>query len=307
VRIAFIGQQEFGRAAFQAFLARGDEVAGVFCMPEKAGAKPDVLREAAQDLGLPVYQFSSLKSSFAERAMRELDADIGVMAYVLQFAPQNFVNIPRCGTIQFHPSLLPRHRGPSSISWPMALGETRTGITIFRPTDGLDEGPIILQKSCPIKADETLGELYFNKLFPMGVAALLEAADLVTGGAHEERVQDESQGTYEGWFHEEESRVNWANHVDQVYNLVRACNPAPGAWTVLDGTRVFLYDCRKHPVQRFSGVRGKPGEIAAITADSILVNSQGGQIEVLKLRPEGGKKMSAGEFARARGLVVSPA
>jgi methionyl-tRNA formyltransferase len=307
VRIAFIGQQEFGKAAFQAFLARGDEVAGVFCMPEKAGAKPDVLREAAQDLGLPVYQFSSLKSSFAERAMRELDADIGVMAYVLQFAPQNFVNIPRCGTIQFHPSLLPRHRGPSSISWPMALGETRTGITIFRPTDGLDEGPIILQKSCPIKADETLGELYFNKLFPMGVAALLEAADLVTAGAHEERVQDEAQGTYEGWFHEEESRVNWANHVDQVYNLVRACNPAPGAWTVLDGTRVFLYDCRKHPVQRFSGVRGKPGEIAAITADSILVNSQGGQIEVLKLRPEGGKKMSAGEFARARGLVVSPA
>jgi methionyl-tRNA formyltransferase len=307
VRIAFIGQQEFGKAAFQAFLARGDEVAGVFCMPEKAGAKPDVLREAAQDLGLPVYQFSSLKSSFAERAMRELDADIGVMAYVLQFAPQNFVNIPRCGTIQFHPSLLPRHRGPSSISWPIALGETRTGISIFRPTDGLDEGPIILQKSCSIEADETLGELYFNKLFPMGVAALLEAADLVTAGAHEERVQDEAQGTYEGWFHEEESRVNWANHVDQVYNLVRACNPAPGAWTVLDGTRVFLYDCRKHPVQRFSGVRGKPGEIAAITADSILVNSQGGQIEVLKLRPEGGKKMSAGEFARARGLVVSPA
>ena len=140
MRIAFIGQQEFGKAAFEAFLARGDEVAGVFCMPEKAGAKADVLREAAQERGLPVFQFSSLKSSFAERAMRELDADIGVMAYVLQFAPQNFVNIPRCGTIQFHPSLLPLHRGPSSISWPIALGETMTGISIFRPIDGLDEG-----------------------------------------------------------------------------------------------------------------------------------------------------------------------
>ncbi len=305
MRIAFIGQQEFGKAALQAFLARGDEVAGVFCMPEKAGAKPDVLREAAQELGLPVFQFSSLRSSFAERAMRELDADLGVMAYVLQFAPQAFVNIPRCGTIQFHPSLLPRHRGPSSISWPIALGETETGITVFRPTDGLDEGPVILQKTCPIGPDETLGELYFNKLFPMGVSALLEAADLVTAGRHAEHLQDESRASYEGWYHEEESRINWANHVDQVYNLVRACNPAPGAWTLLQGSRVWLYDCRKHLARRHADVRGKPGEIAGITATSILINSHGGQLEVLKLRPEGGKKMNAGEYARERGLVTS--
>jgi methionyl-tRNA formyltransferase len=306
VKIAFIGQQDFGKAALQAFLARGDQVAGVFCKPEKPGEKPDALRQAAQELALPVFQFDSLKTDVAERAMRALDADIGVMAYVLQFVPQNFVNIPRCGTIQFHPSLLPRHRGPSSINWPMALGATETGISIFRPSDGLDEGPVILQKSCAIGPEESLGELYFNKLFPMGIAALLEAADLVVAGTHEERVQDESQATYEGWFREEESRINWANHVDQVFNLVRACNPAPGAWTVLQGTRVWLYDCRKHPVQRFSEVRGKPGDIAALTDTSIFVNAHGGQIEILKLRPEGGKKVGAGEYARDRGLVVSP-
>lgn len=300
MKIAIIGQQEFGKATLEAFLARGDQVVGVFCVPEKAGAKPDALREAAQERGLPVFQFSSLRSSFAEHALRELGADIGIMAYVVQFAPQAFVSIPRCGTIQFHPSLLPRHRGPSSISWPIALAQERTGITIFRPTDGLDEGPVILQKSCPIGPDETLGELYFNKLFPMGVAALLEAADLVVAGRHEERPQDESQASYEGWFHEEESRINWANHVDQVYNLIRACNPAPGAWTVLDSTRVWLYDCRKHPVRTFGAVRGKPGEVAAVTESSILINAHGGQVEVLRLRPEGGKKMGAAEFARGR-------
>jgi methionyl-tRNA formyltransferase len=305
MRIAFIGQQEFGKAALQAFIDRGDQVAGVFCMPEKPGAKPDALREAAQALGLPVFQYQSLRSSAAQGAMRELDADLGVMAYVLQFAPQPFLNIPRHGTIQYHPSLLPLHRGPSSISWPIALGATRTGISIFRPTDGLDEGPVILQKSCPVGPDETLGELYFNKLFPMGVAALLEAADLVCSGRHEERVQDESQATYEGWFHEEESRINWSNHVDQVYNLIRACNPAPGAWTMLDGVRTSIYDCRKIPVRTHSQVLGKPGEIAAVTGTSILINSHGGQIEVLKLRPEGGKKMSAGEFARQRELAIS--
>ena len=307
MRIAIIGQQEFGKAALQAFLARGDQVAGVFCVPEKAGAKPDALREAAQELGLPVFQFSSLKSEFALRAMRELQADIGVMAYVLQFAPQDFVNIPRHGTIQYHPSLLPRHRGPSAISWAIALGETETGLTVFRPTDGLDEGPVILQKPCPIGPDETLGELYFNKLFPMGVAALLEAADLVMAGRHEERVQDESQARYEGWFHDDESRINWANHIDQVYNLVRACNPAPGAWTMLDGVRVWLYDSRKHPVRAYGAVAGKPGGVAALSDTAIEINAQGGRLEVLKLRPEGGKKMNAGEFARQRGLVISRA
>jgi methionyl-tRNA formyltransferase len=306
VKIAIIGQQEFGRAVFEAFLARGDEIPAVFCAPEKAGAKLDALREAAQARGVPVFQFSSLRSAFAEQAMHELGADIGVMAYVLQFAPQAFVNIPRLGTIQFHPSLLPRHRGPSSISWPIALGKTTTGVSIFRPTDGLDEGPVILQKSCPIGPDETLGELYFNKLFPMGVTALLEAVDLVAAGRHEERPQDESQASYEGWYHEEESRINWANHVDQVYNLIRACNPAPGAWTMLGGVRTWIYDARKHPVGKFTRVRGKPGDVASITDTSIVINSHGGQIEVLKLRQEGGRKMGAGEFARERKLLISP-
>ena len=303
MRIAFIGQQEFGKQVLEAFLSRGDEVAGVFCEPEKAGAKADVLREAAQARGLTVYQFSSLRSTYAEHAMRELDADIGVMAYVTQFAPQSFVNIPRLGTIQFHPSLLPRHRGPSSISWPISQGATQTGITIFRPTDGLDEGPVILQKSCPIGPDETLGEVYFNTLFPMGVAGLLEAADLVAAGRHEERVQDESQATYEGWFHEQEAQVHWHQHVDQVYNLIRACNPAPGAWTVLNGAKTWIYDVRKHPVRTYGDVRGKPGEIAAVTESSIFINAQGGRIEVLRLKAEGGKKMGAGEYAKQVGLV----
>lgn len=276
----------------------------MFCSPDKPGAKPDALRQDALALGLPVFSFTSLRSPEAERAMRSLDADLGIMAYVLQFAPPDFVAIPRHGTIQFHPSLLPRHRGPSSISWPIALGARETGVTIFRPTEGLDEGPVILQKSCAIGPDETLGELYFNKLFPLGVAALLEAADLVMAGKHSEQVQDESQATYEGWMHDEESRIHWAAPLDHVYDLIRACNPAPGAWTELAGVKAWVYDCRKHVVGRFA--RGhKPGDIAGVTERSILVWAQGGMIEILKLRPEGGRKVSAGEFARERGLPLS--
>ena len=302
MRIAFIGQQDFGKAALEAFVARGDTVAGVFCKPEKPGEKPDALCAAAQALGLPVFQFDKLTSIDAEQVMRELNADIGVMAYVLQFAPQSLVNIPKHGTIQYHPSLLPRYRGPSSINWPIARGDTVTGLSIFRPTDGLDEGPVILQKSCPIGPDNTLGDVYFNSLFPMGVAALLEAADLVVSGQHREVVQDESLASYEGWFRAEESKINWANHVDQVYDLIRACNPAPGAWTVLADTKVYLYECRKHPTPRMGEVQGKPGAISKITDTSIFINTQGGRIEVIKLKPEGGKKISGAEFAQAFNL-----
>lgn len=305
MRIAIIGQQDFGKAVLEAFLARGDQVAGVFCKPEKPDEKPDALRVAAEAAGLKVFQLPSLKGPEAEQALRALDVDLGIMAYVLQFAPQAFVNIPKHGTIQYHPSLLPKYRGPSSINWPIARGDTETGLSIFRPTDGLDEGPVILQKRCPIGPDDTLGDVYFKHLFPMGVTALLEAADLVFTGRHTETVQDESGASYEGWFKAEESKINWANHVDQVYNLIRACNPAPGAWCELGGVKVALYDCRKHPVRTFGAVRGKPGDIVEIRETSLFINAQGGMIEVLRLKPEGGKKMDAGEFARTRQLQTA--
>ena len=120
MKIAIIGQQDFGKTVLEAFLARGDEVAGVFCAPEKPGAKVDPLTAAAQEKGLKLFQFPSLRASEAQDAMRGLNVDLGIMAYVLQFAPQEFANIPRHGTIQYHPSLLPRHRGPSSINWPIS-------------------------------------------------------------------------------------------------------------------------------------------------------------------------------------------
>ncbi|MFZ2737914.1 MAG: methionyl-tRNA formyltransferase [Burkholderiaceae bacterium] len=303
MKIAIIGQQDFGRAVLEAFAARGDEIVGVFCRPEKEGTKPDALRLEAQARGLQVFQFAQLTSDEAAQAMRSLNADLGVMAYVLQFAPQSLLNIPRLGTIQYHPSLLPRYRGPSSINWAIAHGESQTGLTVFRPTDGMDEGPVILQKSCAIGPDETLGELYFNQLFPMGVRALLEAADAVATGQHQELEQDETLASYEGWFRDEESRINWHNHVDQVYNLIRASNPAPGAWTLLGEKKVFLFDCRKHPSKRFAEVKGKIGSITAITETSIWISAQGGQIEIQKLKAENGKKLSAADYAREQQLT----
>lgn len=304
MKIAIIGQQDFGKAVLEAFLARGDEVAGVFCAPEKEGAKPDPLRVAAQERGLKTFQLPSLKGPEAVQAMRDLRADIGIMAFVLQFAPQDFVKVPKHGTIQYHPSLLPKYRGPSSINWPIIKGEKETGLTIFRPNDGLDEGEVILQKRTPVSENDTLGTVYFDRLFPMGVAAMLEAADLVVAGKHTETVQDESQASYEGWCRAAEAKVNFNNHVDFIHNTIRGCDPAPGAWTTLAGKKVQLFGSRKHLVRTFGAVKGKPGEVTAITDAGMFVTAQGGQLEIAKVKHEDGKKVAAAEFAAAFGVSV---
>ena len=305
MRIAIIGQQAFGKAVLDAFLARGDTVAGVFVAPEPAGARPDPLAVAARDKKLPVFPTASYSTAQASDALRGLAVDLAVMAYVLQFVPQSFCRVPRHGTIQFHPSLLPQHRGPSSINWPVMLGKTQTGLTIFRPVDGLDEGPVILQKEVAIGPDDTVASLYFDKIFPLGVAALVEAADLVVSGKAQERIQDESQASYEGWVREAESHVNWASPVDIVYNLIRGCNPAPGAWTTESGRQLHIFESRKIIARRFAQVKGlAPGHVVATSAQSFTVHAQGGFIEVLRCRVDDGKKISGGEAGIAVGSML---
>jgi len=304
MKSAIIGQQDFGKAVLEAFLARGDTVAAVFCAPEKEGARPDALRAAAQERGIKVNQFKSLRAPEAIQAMKDANAEIGIMAFVLQFAPQELVKIPRHGTIQYHPSLLPKYRGPSSINWPIIKGEIETGLTIFRPSDGLDEGAVILQKKTPLSTEDTLGTVYFDRLFPLGVSAMLEAADLVVAGKHTETVQDESQASYEGWCRTAEARIDWAKPIDHVYNIIRGCNPAPGAWTTHNGKKLQIFDARKILFRRFADVTGKIGEVTDVSAQSFKVTAQGGVVEVLKARFEDGKKLSGGEVAQSGCLTA---
>jgi methionyl-tRNA formyltransferase len=305
MRIAIVGQQAFGKSALEAFLERGDDVAGVFAAPEPPGARPDPLRQAAEERGIRCFQFKSLGAPEALAALKDLNVELGVMAYVTQFAPQAFVAIPKHGMIQFHPSLLPLHRGPSSINWAIIQGRSKTGLTIFRPNDGLDEGAVILQREAAIGPDDTLGSVYFDSIFPTGIKALLEAADDVVQGRAIETTQDESQATYEGWCRDAESRINWANHADQIYNLIRGCNPAPGAWTLWDGKKVFLFESKKIPVRTFGMVKGfKPGQVMKVGDTTLTICAQGGLIEVERLRVDNGKKIAGNESGIAAGTIL---
>jgi methionyl-tRNA formyltransferase len=303
MRVAIIGQQDFGKAALEAFLARGDAVAAVFCAPEKG--RPDPLRLAGETAGVPTHQFPKLTDPKALDALQAAKADIGIMAYVTQFVPQDFCNIPKFGTIQFHPSLLPLHRGASSMSWPIILGRAETGFSIFRPTDGLDEGPVILSRSVPIEPEDTLGSLYFGKIFPMGVSGLIEAAEMVVDGKGPAIAQYEPAAGYEGIIREAETQIHWASHLDQTFNLIRGCNPAPGAWTTYDGRKVFLFESTKRIARTFSEVKGKRiGQVVAQSGTGLVVHGQGGFIEVHRVRWDGGKKIAAAEAGLEVGATL---
>ncbi|MDK2754192.1 MAG: methionyl-tRNA formyltransferase [Gammaproteobacteria bacterium] len=286
------GQQAFGKSVLEALLGRGEIICAVFCAPDVEGGRPDPLKVFAQDQGLPVYQPKSYKDPTVWDQIRSLEADLCVMAYVTLMVPEEALNAPRLGSIQYHPSLLPMHKGPSSINWPIINGENKTGLSIFWPDNGLDTGPILLQKDVVIDPDDTLGSLYFNHLFPMGVDAILEAVDLVRDGTALRLNQDPAKGSYEGWCQRADVEIDWAQSMDVVYNLIRGANPQPGAWTTLNGQPVTILDSKK----AIGFANSEPGSVVEVDADGISIGCVEGAVRVEKFKPEGAGKMSAKEF-----------
>ncbi len=298
MRIVVHGQEAFGKAVLERLLERGENVVAVFSAPDKEGKARDPLAAFASEKGLPVHQPASWKTPEALALMQSFKPDVCIMAYVTLFVPQPVIDAPTYGTFQYHPSLLPEHRGPSAISWPIAMGKTRTGLSIFWPDEGLDEGPILMQKECDIGPDETLGDVYFKKLFPLGVDAMIESLDLVRDGKAPKIPQDHSKATYEYRFKKAMAEIDWSKPAADVYNLIRAVNPAPGAWTRLKGVKLDIFDSRK------AEGSGKPGEVLAISPDGVTVAAGSGAILVKRLRADAGQKISAAEFAASTGVRV---
>ena len=301
MRIALIGQAAFGKSVLEAITAAGnDEIAGVFAPPDREGKPRDPLAEAADASGMPLFQFRRLRSKAAIAQFDEIKPDLCVMAFVTDFVPMEMINGPANGTIQYHPSLLPLHRGPSSINWPIVMGETETGLTIFWPDDGLDTGPVILQKKIEIGPDDTLGSVYFQRLYPMGVEAMVEAIEMVRSGNAPRIVQDESKSTYEGWFKAGEAVIDWSKPGQEVYNLVRGSDPQPGANTTVNGASVSFYGASFTE----SGQAAVAGTLTAIGEKVMSIAVSGGTLTVGRARAATGGKVSAAEYAAAAGLSV---
>ena len=295
-----------GRAGGAAEARR--EVVGVYVAPEKPGQKADPLKEAALAAKLPVFQPASYRKPEVWEEFKALKPDLQVMAFVTLFVPEEFLNIPTHGSIQYHPSLLPAYRGASAINWPIILGEKETGLSIFWPDNGLDTGDVLLQKKTPIGPNDTLGTVYFDRLFPMGVEAMLESVDLVKAGKAPRIKQDESKATYEGRATADIARIDWGKSWRQIDPLVRGCNPAPGAWTTLDGKTLQIFDISRCRRKDPKGIGGKYGEVVAVDADGFTVVCPDGRIKVTareaRRRPQGRRRrMGHGRQPRRRRAV----
>ncbi len=304
MRIVVHGQQAFGKAVLEALLKRGDEVVAVYVAPEKEGAKIDPLKEAAVAAGLKVLQPASYKTPEVLAEFKALKPDLQVMAFVTLFVPEEFLNAPTHGSIQYHPSLLPAYRGASAINWQIIKGEKEAGLSIFWPDNGLDTGDVLTTRKTPIGPTDTLGSVYFDRLFPMGVEAMLEGVDLVKAGKAPRIKQDEALATYEGRCGPGNAKIDWGKPWQQIDWLIRGCNPAPGAWSTLDGKTLKIFDAKPLPAKDPKGIAGKLGEIVAVEADGFTVVCADGRFKVTRVQPDAGKKIDAGEWAKSANIAT---
>jgi methionyl-tRNA formyltransferase len=297
MRILLYGQAAFAEEVLKGLEAAGDTIAAVITPPDR-GSKPDPVKAAALSRGIPVHQFPSLKASEARPAIEAARADLGVLAYVTQIVPEPLLHIPRHTSICFHPSILPRYRGGSAINWQLIRGETRTGVTVFWPDAGVDTGPILLQREAAIGPDDTAGSLYYQTLFPLGVAVVLDAVALIREGRAPRTPQDESRATHDPLCRDGHAAIDWAHPATMVHDLIRGCDPQPGAYTGWRGARLRLYESRIIPPVR---VGSPPGTVLAVDQSGITVATADGAVRCTRAR-DGGAKAVAAEVARAIGL-----
>ncbi|MEM9147810.1 MAG: methionyl-tRNA formyltransferase [Pseudomonadota bacterium] len=294
-----MGQQAFGKDCLAKILEAGvDDVVAVYCEPDHEGKPVDPIKAFAIEQGLPVHQPASFDDAAALETLRDLGADLMVMAFVNVFVPEAAREAPKHGSICFHPSLLPLHRGPSAVNWPIIMGATRSGFSWFYPSDGLDEGDSLLQWECEIGPDDTVIDLYFKKIYPAGVDSVLEVCDLFRGANPSRIVPDEALATYERRCNKNHARIDWHKPVKHVYDLIRGTNPAPGAWTLVNGEELSVFDCARVPGD------GVSGKVVSVSEEGVTVQCVGGRILLKRVRPAGGAKMPSTEWAEQAAIAA---
>ncbi len=298
MRVLLVGQAAFAEEVLGGLHAAGDRITAVVCPPD-GGAKVDPVKAAALARGVPVHQFRSMKSSEARHAFEDAGADLAVLAYVTQIVPEPLLALPRLTSICFHPSLLPRYRGGSAVNWQLIRGETETGVTVFWPDAGIDTGPILLQRRAPVGPDDTAGSLYYRTLFPLGVRTVLDAVALIREDRAPRILQDESQATYDPLCRDEHAAIDWRRPAAELHDLIRGCDPQPGAHTTWQGTRLRLYESRRVDARADT----LPGTVIEITPEGITVAADDGAIRCARARTTG-EKTAAEEVARTHGIAA---
>lgn len=298
MRIVLFGQAAFGQRVLAGLRESGHDIVAVYA-PAPRGDRADPLAAEAAGAGVPLHTPASYKTPEVEAQVKEANADVGVLAFVTKIIPQAVIDAPKHGSICFHPSLLPRYRGGSALAWQLINGETKGGFTVFWTDPGIDTGPILLQKEIEISPDDTGGSLYFDKIFEPGVAGMIEAVDLIAAGKAPRIDQDESRATYDPLCKDEHACVDFSQPARTVYDLVRGCDPQPGAHARAGGERVRLHAARLGPAPADPVA---PGTVVGVGEDGLSIavgtGSEAGTLTVGRLRVGKDKIPAADAAAR---------
>ena len=305
LRIALFGQAAFGRDVMLRLLERGHEIAAVYAPPDAGRPDPLAAEAAARGLRCVRHRVFRRRGAAIPEVVQEhraTGAQLNVLAFVTAILPPEIVDGPPRGSLCFHPSLLPRFRGGAALAWQIMLGERESGVTVFRPDAGVDTGPIVVQKGpVPIREHETAGTLYFERLYPLGVEAIVEAVDLVDSGRVRYAPQDDARATFQGLVSDAEARVDWARPAEATFRQLRGCDPQPGAFAFRGDARVRLFDAR---LQRRTSAAA-PGTLLDVADGRIVVAARGGRLAIGRVRIGEGPKLAAAEAGLAVGERLS--
>jgi methionyl-tRNA formyltransferase len=301
LKIVVIGQAAFGEQVLTGLLARGHDVVAVYCPPDTP-ARPDALAAAARAASVSCRQPPSYKPEPVRAEIAALAPDLLILAYVTQIVPLALAEVPRLGSICFHPSLLPRHRGGSAINWTLIAGDHETGVSVFWVDAGIDTGPLLAQRRIAIAPDDSAGSLYYARIVPAGVALVLESVALIEEGTAPRLVQDERHATYEPLCRDAHARIDWSRPAANVHDLIRGCDPQPGAFTTAGTSQLRLYDSHRALADATGAL---PGAILGCDAGGLVVAAAAGAVRLGKARREETRdKKPAAEVIAALGLGV---
>lgn len=298
MRIIFAGTPPFAAAALDALAEAGHDIALVLTQPDRPAGRgmkltQSAVKQAALARGLAVYQPASLKPPEAQAQLAETGADVMVVAAYGLILPQAVLDLPRYGCLNIHASLLPRWRGAAPIQRAILVGDTETGITIMQMDAGLDTGAMLMKTPVPIREHDTAASLH-DALAAAGARAIVEA--LANYSALAPEAQDDAHATYAAKLSKDEARLDWSKPADAIARAVRAYNPVPGAWTLLEGAPLKIWSARA------VSDSGSPGHVLRADADQLVVACGSGALALLEIQPAGSKRMTGAAFLAGRSL-----
>ena len=301
MRILFLGTPSFAVHPLRRLVEAGHEIVSVVTQPDRPAGRsrtpqPPPVKQAAIELGLPVFQPETLRDEAAIAHLRELQPEAGVVAAYGEILRRAVLDIPPLGYLNIHPSLLPLYRGPAPVAAAILNDDSVTGVSIILLERAMDAGPILAQATLPLDSSARTGPLT-EELFELGAGLLVGTLPLYAAGDLTPQPQDHSRATVTRMLGKEDGRLDWSLPAIALERAVRAYDPWPGAWTTFAGQQLKVL---RAAVREQDG--GEPGTV--LDAPELMVATGEGALELLEIQPAGKRPMAGADWKRGqRGLA----